>query len=277
MFSRRMLFAIGAIFLLVCCLIWITIASRRPMVTEGPGSVPISIVAPFQKIVTSMVESVKDVWRHYFSLVSAAKENDRLRAELNRAIERNNACVETEFSNQRLRAFLDFKKNTETRVVAAEVIAKDPSRWYKTIIIGKGEMDGVVKGLPAVVPQGVVGQIVMTTANYAKVLLIVDRNSAVDALVQRTRARGIIQGKSEDRCAFQYVLRKHDVKVGDVVISSGLDAVYPKGLRIGRVSSVVRRNAGIFQDVEVTPYVDFEKLEEVLVVLNPPAHELEKK
>jgi rod shape-determining protein MreC len=105
---------------------------------------------------------------------------------------------------------------------------------------------------------------------YSKVLLIIDQNNAVDALVQRSRARGLVTGAAAGQCIFKYVLLKNDVKIGDTLISSGLDGVFPKGLRVGLVSNVIRSNAGIFQEVRVTPFVDFEKLEEVLVVLNPP-------
>ena len=95
----------------------------------------------------------------------------------------------------------------------------------------------------------------------------------MDGLVQRTRARGIVQGVSEGNCTFRYALRKHDIQVGDTIVSSGLDGVFPKGLRVGRVSGVLKKDAGIFQEVEVVPFVDFETLEEVLVVLNIPSRD----
>jgi rod shape-determining protein MreC len=120
-----------------------------------------------------------------------------------------------------------------------------------------------------VVPEGIVGYVLDAAANDSKVLLIIDRNSSVDALVQRTRVRGLAQGLPKGLCRFDYALRKLDLKIGDAVISSGFDGIYPKGLRIGYISKVIRRNAGLFQDVELTPYVDFTKLEEVMVILSP--------
>jgi rod shape-determining protein MreC len=104
-------------------------------------------------------------------------------------------------------------------------------------------------------------------------MLIIDRNSAVDALVQRTRARGVIKGESTDQLRLDYVLRKKDVRVGDTVVSSGLDGIYPKGLRIGVVAEVVEHEADIFHEVLISPVVDFEKLEEVLVVLDVRKHD----
>jgi rod shape-determining protein MreC len=159
------------------------------------------------------------------------------------------------------------------RVCAAEVIGKDPSPWFKTIIIDKGKDDGVGKGMAVVIPEGIAGQIMDVSSRYSKVLLIIDPNSAVDVMVQRTRARGIIKGGPAGRCHIKYVLRKQDVSVGDQIISSGLDGVFPKGLAVGHVSGVIKRNSGIFQEVTVTPHIDFEKLEEVLVVLDHTKHE----
>ncbi len=277
MFSKKMVVTVSGIFLIVCCFIWISLSSRYPEETENANIITLALVAPAQDFATRSARFVRDIWRHYFFLVAAAKENDRLKQQLSQVIENKNTCIEVELSNQRLQTFLDFKKETEDQVVAAEVVGQDPSNWFKSIIIDKGKASGVVKGMPVVIPEGIVGQVVMASAQYAKVQLMIDRNSAVDALVQRTRARGIVQGKSGDRCQFQYVLQKNDVAVGDVVISSGLDGVYPKGLRIGEVSSVVRRNAGIFQDVEVASFVDFEKLEEVLVIIRSSERHMDSK
>jgi rod shape-determining protein MreC len=128
-----------------------------------------------------------------------------------------------------------------------------------------------------VISEGIAGLVTDVTYSYAKVLLIIDQNSAVDALIQRSRARGVIKGGFSNRCFLKYVLRKYDISIGDVVVSSGLDGVFPKGLRIGYVSSVVKQKAGIFQEITVMPYINFEELEEVLVLLGPPTHEAEKR
>lgn len=263
-----MLMIVGAVVLIAVNIIILSVTSRR-FPSYGLGRTVITIVAPFQEIVTDSVRFVKDIWRHYFFLVSAAKENDHIRRSLRHALEMGNRYNELNLSNNRLRELLNFKTSVSRPVTAAEVIGIDPSPWFKTIIIDKGKADGLEKGLPVVIPEGITGQVTDVADGYSKVLLIIDQNSAVDAIVQRTRARGIIKGESLGRCYFQYVLRKYDVKIGDAVVSSGLDGVFPKGLRIGHVSSVVRPSSGIFQEVTVTPYVDFETLEDVLILLNP--------
>ena len=257
------------IILVAANILLLTVSSRSRLPTSDVGPVAITIVGPFQKIVSLTMDRVHNVWKHYFNLISVAKENERLKKALGEAAERINQCSEIEISNERLRSFLNFQKTYTSEVLAAEVIAKDPSAWFKTIVIDKGKNSGVEKGAPVVVPEGIAGQIIEVADDYSKVLLIIDRNSAVDALVQRTRARGIIKGESMNQCVLEYALRKHDISVGDTIVSSGLDGVYPKGLRIGEVSEVTRRSSGIFQEVVVIPYVDFEKLEEVLVVINP--------
>jgi rod shape-determining protein MreC len=268
MFSKKMVLVVGGTVLIVVNVILLSITSKR-QATFGLGRVGISFVAPFQEIVTGSVRFTRSVWQNYFSLVSVAHENEILKKSLNQLVEKNNEWHEIELANERLRNLLNFQKAPTHRVVAAEVIAKDPSGWFKTVIIDKGRLDGLQKGLPVVLPTGIAGQVIEVSGRYAKVMLIIDRNSAVDALVQRSRARGIIKGESADQCRFKFVLRKHDVQIGDTVIASGLDGVYPKGLRIGRVSDLSQRSSDIFYEITVTPFVDYEKLEEVLVILHP--------
>jgi len=267
MFSKKMVLIIGVIVLIAVNIIVLSVNSRR-YTSFGLERVAISFISPFQELITHAIDFTKDIWQQYFALVSVAKENQKLRGLLNQASENSNLWHETELANVRLRELLDFQKNIADRVVAAEVIGKDPSSWFKTVIIDKGKSDGLTKGMPVVMPQGIAGQVIETANHYSKVMLIIDRNSAVDALVQRTRARGVLKGESTDQCRLDYVLRKKDVRIGDIIVSSGADGVYPKGLRIGRVSDVIEHDGDIFHEVFLTPFVDFEKLEEVLVVLD---------
>ncbi len=268
MFSKKMLVVVGAILLIGANLVILYIAgSRYP--SHGLGRVALFFVAPFQEAVSVGIRFSRGTWENYFALVSTARENARLRQSLKQAIARNSQWREVELSNIRLRQLLDFKTAIISQSVAAEIVGRDPSSWYQAVIINKGSSDGIRKGLPVVVPEGIAGQVTDVTGHYAKVMLIIDRNSAVDALVQRTRARGIIKGEASGSCRFQYVMRKDEVAVGDKIVASGLDGVFPKGLAIGDVTGVVRRTSEIFQEVTVAPHVDFEKLEEVLVVLIP--------
>ena len=269
MFSKRMILVALVIVLVAVNIILLTITGKHTQAPSGLGRGALVIVSPFQKQFTAFFDSVKDTWNQYFFLVSTAKENQRLKKELGQSLEQLNRYSETEIANDRLRHLLGFEKEIPRPMIAAQVVGKDPSAWSKTIIVDKGTRDSVRQGAPVVIPEGIVGVVVEASARYAKVLLLTDPNSAVDALVQQTRARGIVKGGGADYCVFDYVLRKHEISVGDMVVSSGLDGVFPKGFRVGRISEIVRQNAGIFQKVSVTPYVDFEILEEVFIISEP--------
>jgi rod shape-determining protein MreC len=249
--------------------ILLTITGKHTQAPYGLSRGVLIVVSPFQKQVTGFVQSVKDLWNQYFYLVSTAKENRQLKAALAKSEQRLNRYKEAALANVRLRHMLGFEKKMSRPMIPAQVVGRDPSPWSKTLVVDKGTADGVRQGAPVVVPEGIVGVVTEVSARYAKVLLLTDPNSAVDALVQQTRARGIVKGGGNGYCVFDYVLRKHEINVGDTVVSSGLDGVFPKGLRVGRISEVVHLNAGIFQKVSITPFVDFEILEEVFIIAGP--------
>ena len=272
MFSKKSVLILGGIALIAINIFVLSIAGKHHA-TNLFGRVAIAFVSPFQQLVTRSMHAAGSLWHQYFYLVSVSKENDRLKKELDQAVEKITRIEEVELANQRLRQLLNFKETAQLTVLPAEVISRDPSAWFKTMIIDKGRSDGLSKGLPVVLPQGIAGQVVEVSERYAKIMLIIDRNSAVDALIQRNRARGVIKGASSDQCKLEYVLRKHEVAVGDIVISSGLDGVYPKGLRIGEVAAVSDHEADIFKEIDVRPFVDFEQMEEVLIIINSPTVE----
>ncbi|MEJ2039183.1 MAG: rod shape-determining protein MreC, partial [Desulfosarcinaceae bacterium] len=252
--------------LITVCVLFLALSSQQAQIAQGPGRLALPVVGPFQRMIIHSTHFCRDIWEHYFMLLSVARDNDRLREDLRKARALNDQGREVMLANRRLRDLLSLKEHLEQVTIAAQVIGKDPSPWFQTIIVDKGMADGVQKGLPVVNPEGIVGLVIEATGHYAKVRLITDPNSAVDALVQKNRARGIIKGGTSGYCVLNYVLRKHDVAVGDRIVSSGMDTVFPKGLPIGQVSDIIKYEAGIFQDVTVTPYVDFERLEEVLII-----------
>jgi rod shape-determining protein MreC len=265
-----MMMIVGAIVLIAVNVIVLSANSKNKTAATPIGKIVITIISPFQEFASNSIDYFQDIWRHYFYLVTVSKQNDRLRRQLDAVVEKNNALKEMELSHERLRRLLEFQSSLTQRVVAAEVVGKDPSAWFKTVVINKGRKNGIDRGMPVVTPAGIAGLVTDVSRNFSKVLLIIDQNSAVDALTQHTRARGIIKGDPTGVLTFEYILRRHDINKGDVVISSGMDTVFPKGLRIGVVQDVMKPNAGIFQQILVTPCVDFEKLEEVLVVLDYP-------
>jgi len=268
MISRRLLIFVGLALFIAINFIVITMSTKESISGSGMDQIFISITSPFQLAVANTINFTQNVWNTYFMAVLAVKENSELKKQLGKAIENENHYKELELENHRLKKFVDFTGSVADTYVAAQIIARDPSPWFKTIMIDKGQKDGVVKGCPVLVAEGIVGQIIEVAKNYSKVLLIIDRNSAVDALVQNSRVRGIVKGNNEDNCSFVYALRKENVKEGEIIISSGLDQVFPKGLKIGRILKVTKIHSQLFQDISIETSVDFDKLEEVLVFKN---------
>ncbi|HEY9074137.1 MAG TPA: rod shape-determining protein MreC [Desulfobaccales bacterium] len=238
---------------------------RLPVLTRVEGLV-VTVTAPGLQALEYLSRSAKHLWRGYFDLVGARQENTRLHQSLDEYRQKEVRYREAQQSLTRLEALLDLKRQVALPVIGARVIAYDPSLWSRCALIDQGKAQGVKNGLPVLAPQGIVGRVVETYPQYAKVMLIVDRKSGADAVVQRTRVRGILQGKGGNRCSLDFVPKSADVQVGDLVLASGLAGLYPKGLVFGKVTGANKKNPGVFQEIEVTPEVDLSALEEVLVV-----------
>ncbi|MCK4390560.1 MAG: rod shape-determining protein MreC [Desulfobacterales bacterium] len=267
MFSKSLARILCVILLALINIALLCISAKHPDRYTIVDRVVMAGIAPFQEGVTRTMHFCGRIWDHYFYLVAVREECDRLRGMLARAEMEKSRHLESELTCQRLRKLLAMKSEVPRRMLPAQVVGLDPSVWFRTIIINRGTHDGVSKGMPVIAPEGIVGQVMAASYCHSKVLLMTDRSSAIDALVQRTRTRGIVAGKAEDSCRLKYVVRKGEISVGDTVVSSGLDGLFPKGLRIGSVKKISRSQSGIFQDVTVRPFVDFGRLEEALVIL----------
>jgi rod shape-determining protein MreC len=227
----------------------------------------IEITAPFQNLFDQVVNSTEAFWLNYFHLVNVRHENRQLKNELLELRMANSRYQELLETQERIEALLQFKQTLNLPVIPAQVIGLDPSGWFKSIIIDKGKQAGLRLDMPVVNAFGVVGRVVSVSPNYAKVLLIIDQNSAIDCLIQRSRDRGMLKGLMSEICKLDYVVKSSDVKVGDILVTSGLGGVFPKGLPMGRVLKVKEMPGELFKDVSIMPAVDFSKLEEVLVVI----------
>ncbi len=225
-----------------------------------------SVIMPLQAILARGTRVVRDVWYGYIDLTQVRQENIRLRQQAATLEGELHRYREAYLEQQRLRALLGFRSLAFPHTVPAEVLGVDPSLWAEAITINKGADHNLQKDSAIVTHQGLVGHVVELAPHYATVLLLTDRRSAVDALVQRTRARGIVFGKSQDQLAFRYVSIRETVEAGDEIISSGLGDIYPKGIRIGTVVSVRPQRHGLFYEISVRPAVEFSKLEEVLAL-----------
>jgi rod shape-determining protein MreC len=227
----------------------------------------IEVTAPLQSIIEQAINITRQFWLNYFYLVNTRQENELLTRELDRLKMENSRYRELQTSQKRLQELLRFKQTTNRPALAAQVIGLDPTGWFKSVIINKGEDAGVKLDLPVVNGSGVVGRVVSVSPNYAKVLLVIDQNSAIDCLIQRSRDRGMVKGLSAEICKLDYLARSGDVIEGDMVVTSGLGGIFPKGLPLGRVLKVNEVSGELFKDIQIKPAVDFSKLEEVLVIL----------
>ena len=227
----------------------------------------VEMTAPFQRFVTHTIHYVEGLWLKYFALVNLRNENEGLKKEIDALRMENYRCREVLSTNKRLQELLHFAETSSWPGSAAQVIGRDPSGWFESIIIDKGKKSGFKVNMPVVDARGVVGRLVSVSPNYSKALLIIDQNSAVDCIIQRSREKGIVKGISEKICKLEYVVKTGDVVIGDMVMTSGMGRVFPKGLPVGEVIEVKSSPGELFLDVTIRPMVDFSKLEEVLIIL----------
>jgi len=223
-------------------------------------------VAPAQKVFSASVKSVNDAWLRYVLLVGIEEENKNLKNKINELKSALILYQEGYLESQRLRKLLDLKDNYNYHFISARVIGKEQAALSKTILINKGAVHGLRNGMPVIAPPGLIGRLVDVSWHVSKVLLFIDENSNIGAIVQRTRTQGIIGGAGPRGLILKYISKTQDVKDGDVIVSSGLDGIFPKGLLIGQVSHVDRQDASLFLKINVAPFVDFSKLEEILIL-----------
>jgi rod shape-determining protein MreC len=235
-----------------------------------PGEFMMGVLSPVQGGSAHLVEAAHDFWHDYLSLVAVQRQNQQLRAELARFQNDRARLAELETENRHLNELLEVREALGMSAIAANVIGSDATGLSRTLILGEGSSSGLKPGMAVLSNEGVVGKLLSTSPGSSRVLLIDDHNAALDAFDQRSRVRGIVAGVVDDGLTMKYVGRTADVRAGDAVVTSGLDGVFPRGLLIGQVSRVEREGPGLFVNVSVAPAVDFRRLEQVLVVKDPP-------
>lgn len=219
----------------------------------------------------SAVKGGQGFWGNYIGLRGVKAENDALKkrlADLEVALQQQHALAAR---TQQLQSLLNLKSQATVPTLAAEVIAGNPDPVMRTITIDRGSADGVQADMAVIAPGGVVGRVIGPVArNAARVQLIVDRTAAAGALIERTRAGGMVVGaEATPPLRMELVSNLADVQAGDLVVASGVDGIYPKGYSIGKVEKA-EKTGGLYYTITVRPSVDFSSVEEVLVVLTPP-------
>ena len=258
---------------LLVALALLAIASDRRALARGDyesgwlRGLLLAVASPVQKALSAPVDGVRNGWSHYVALRGVRVENDRLRERLAQLEEENLQFREALVEGGRLRTIAEMRRDVEIPMRPAQVVGMDVSPWFHSVLVDRGRSDGVRAGMPVVTEDGVVGIITATAPDAARTLLLLDAQSSIDGIVQRSRARGIVRGTGAGTLEFEFFVRGDDVQVGDLVITSGFGGVHPKGSRIGEVIEVQADPTAFVHRALLRPAVDFGRLEQVFVLL----------
>jgi len=235
------------------------------------GGSLVRAISTTQSVSEQAVGGIGDIWSRYVRLVEVNEENERLLRDVARLEEERVRLLGVMQENARLRAMVGFQvAEPRLQLRAARVIARDITPYFRVVRIRLEAGEGIAQpNLPVVAPSGLVGQVTTVVGDYCDVMLTVDTQSAIDVLVQRNRARGILRGLGHENdyyARIAYLLERDEVRPGDVVVTSGLAGRFPSELIVGHIIEVVESDVGLYQEVIVRPSVDFSRLEEVFLI-----------
>ena len=251
----------------------VTMVSDRRAMSQGRRDLPgwaggiLDLAVPVQKMVALPVDLARDTWNRYVDLVGVRETNDVLRRRVAELEDDNLQLREALVASGRLERIAKMREQYEIPMLPAELVGVDVSPWFHSVLLDKGRVDGVLSGMPVISERALAGLVTATSGDASRTMLLLDRQSAVDGTIQRSRTRGIARGAG-DLLEFEFVARGSDVRAGDVIITSGLDGVYPKGLLIGQVREVSDAGTRLLATARVEPAVDFGRLEQVFVMLH---------
>jgi rod shape-determining protein MreC len=265
-FFRRHRVVASCVFFLGLSLMLKAMNTLTPGRVDPVGVLLLEVMHPLQIGMTAVSRGAARLWDEYIALWSLRQQNEDLRRRLADIEDLSRRTTELDLANRRLGKLLELKEGWAQSAIAARIVGRSPSPVVRTIVLDKGEANGVARGMAVLAPDGVVGQVVAVSTHAARVMLVSDLNSGVDILVQRSRVQGIASGSTENGCGLKYIQRGSDIAVGDSVITSGLDGIFPKGQPVGIVTRVDSRESRMFQEVEVKLSADLTTIEEVVVV-----------
>ena len=232
-------------------------------------------LAEGQRLVAGAVGAVRNVWQGYVGLRGAHETNRELRTEVDQLrlrLQQERALAE---QARRLERLLELRRSVDLDTLSARVIGADATPWFRTLTVDRGSGDYVHEDLAVISPAGVVGRIAGRPGpRAARVHLLIDRNAAAGAMIERTRAAGIVVGLDElAELRMDYVPNEEEVRVGDRVVTSGAEGIYPPGFVIGTVGGTAR-GPELYQSIRVTPAVDFTRVAQVLIVMDGAGDQL---
>ncbi|MDJ0789625.1 MAG: rod shape-determining protein MreC [Myxococcota bacterium] len=233
---------------------------------HGPGGFLLGFAARLQQVVTAPADFLAGTWQRYVSLVTVSAENEILAARIAELEEDNLQLREALVASGHLQRIAEMRADFEVPLLPSQVVGHDHSPWFRSVLLDRGQSDAVRAGMPVVTDRGLMGVVTATSGGAARAMMLLDRRSAADAIVQRSRARGIVRGSGGDELELVFMVRGDDVRPGDEVITSGVGGVYPKGLRIGEVVAVQTDRDELLHTAVVRPSVDFGRLEQVFVM-----------
>ena len=259
------------VFVIVSIFVIIFFAARGRFSAPLGSIAATGALAPFQRAASWAGYRINSVTSSIWELVSAYYQNELLKNEVVQLRQQNLTASEYAAENERLRNLLGYKQAAgQFDLVAAQVIGREQATWTSMIVINKGSSDGIAKNMPVVTEKGLVGVVTEAAPNASKVQLVLDPRCSVGTLIQRPESRvaGIVQGSTEDALTPNMINipKDADVVAGDMVITSGFGGIYPKGIAVGEVTSLKVDGGGLLKVAALKPAVDFQKLEDVLVI-----------
>ncbi|MBI2264872.1 MAG: rod shape-determining protein MreC [Armatimonadetes bacterium] len=224
-----------------------------------------TVMAPIQKIFGWITRGASGLFSDLFPREDS-ESIESLKARLSLYATEIEKLKDQGYENERLRSLLTFRSRIAKKTIPAEVVGRDPTRWFHTVLIDKGSSHGITKDMIVLTPGGLVGRIFQVSPFVSRVLLILDPDSAVPAQIAEGRTLGIVFGQGGDQCIMKYIAHDAPIKEKDTIVSSGMGELFPKGTPIGRVSAVIKKEDVLFKMARIRPLVDFAAIESVLVV-----------
>lgn len=271
-FLRRYRDLIISILLLTLPFVFLNTNLKNPDNHNPLDEVVFQISSWIQHIIDVPTRYAADTWNHYVYLVDSREENGRLRRENARLREENRRFNIVQEESRRLNKMLGFRETFNGELVSARVIAKDTNRFFRVVRLRIDRSNTEVRpGMPVLTYDGLVGQVERTWGSFSDVQMLVDPSSSIDVVVQRTSSRGTLRGTGDLNkyaCNIEYLRRTDEVRIGDLVFTSGAGRRFPQGILVGRITSITRRNFGLYQQAEVSPAVDLSRIREVFVHTN---------
>jgi len=251
--------------ILVVCLVLLTLQARGYGTLTGDAVA--LVTTPVQIAVAAIPRAAFGVWSLYRDWKGVRAENRRLREEIQRLRVEALSVAEATEENGRLRRLLDLRNRLPVATLPGEVIAREWGGWVRSLTVNRGRGDDVKRLTAVISPDGLVGRVVEVRLGASIVQVLTDPSSTVGAHVVRTRTPGIVEGEPRGTIRFKYMAREGaGLVVGDVIVTSGLSGVFPRGLPIGRVRAIDDRGSALFHYALLTPVVDFARVDEVLLV-----------